>query len=404
MKIHFSGIGGIGMSALAQFCIRRGDTVVGSDVSESPIIDFLRKEGVNVMLPQEGKNLTNDVELLVYSEAVPAENPERVKATTLGIPQKSYFQYLGEISKDFRTIVVAGTHGKTTTTALIAAGFQSTGFGATVIVGAQLREFGGLNFHAGENEWLLVEGCEYRNNFQYLQPEILVLTNVELDHVDSYPSEEEYVIAFQALAQKAKVVLYHQGDEKAEEALIGFTGQKIAIGKGENVQLRLLGAHNKQNAALALAVGEYLHLGMGGFQQALVNFGGAARRQEYLGTRNGLYVYSDYAHHPTEILATLTAFRQAAKGKSIAVVFEPHQYSRTRYFLDAFAASFDTADYVAIYPIYEARDTEEDKEAGYIYVLKSLSTDHRICSIPNLFKIGYSKTDVNDRIKNSFAQ
>lgn len=366
MNIHFIGIGGIGISALAQYCHHRGDHVTGSEISETNIIPHLRELGIRITLPQKAENIPSKCDLTIYTEAVPPDNPERKGAEKRSIPQKSYFEYLGELSKEHRTIAVCGTHGKTTTVGLIASGFQAVDFDATVFVGSTLREFGESNFHLGTNNWLLVEACEYRNSFQFLWPDIIVLTNVELDHPDYYKSEEQYFQAFREFCSKAKIVICHNDDPNVER-LFGKLGneelQLLTLESDENLSLQIYGKHNRENAALATKLAKQLELDIDEFKEGLHNYKGAGRRQEYLGEKEGIKIFDDYGHHPTEISVTLQSFREQFPGKKIGLIFEPHQFSRTRQFLNEFKESLEQADLVGIFPIYAARDTEEDLRA-----------------------------------------
>ncbi len=368
MNIHFVGIGGIGISGVAQFCHKRGDQVTGSDITESEIFPTLQKAGIRVFIPQQASNIPDNCDLLVYSEAVHDQNPERVSAKKRGIREISYFRFLGELSKEFRTIAVAGTHGKTTTCGLIAAGGIAAKFDPTFFIGSTLTEFGGSNFHLGSNEWMGCEACEYRNNFQFLSPEIVVLTNVEWDHPDSYPTEESYFKAFENFVAKAKIVIYHQGDMGAERVLKNFKGEKLSIPaqsphSWEHL-LQISGQHNHENATLALALAHKLGLNLEQFKKGLGNFCGAGRRQELLGVSDGIYVYDDYGHHPTEIRATLSGLREKYPDAKIGLIYEPHQFSRTKVFFPEFVEALRGADFTAIFPIYEARDSEEDKKFG----------------------------------------
>ena len=362
MNIHFTGIGGIGISALAQFCKNRGDKVTGSDVAGSELVDALRGSGIEVVIPHSADSVPKDTDLLIYTEAVSADNSERLVAAKLGIEQQSYFEYLGEISQDFRTIAVCGTHGKTTTVGLVAAGFLSCGFDATVFVGTKLRGFGGNNFYAGTNDYLLLEACEYRNNFQYLRPEIVLLTNAELDHVDFYQNEAHYLDIFTEFCSRAETVIYHEDDLNAHKVLQRFSGEIIPVAEPylKNV-LQIHGEHNRKNAALAVVLAEKLNLDVGKFDEGLRGYVGAWRRQEFLGEKNGQLVFDDYGHHPTEIRATLAAFRERFPGKKITLIFEAHQHSRTRHFFDEFVEALGEADFVGVFQIYAARDSVEDK-------------------------------------------
>lgn len=374
IKLHFVGIGGIGTSGLAQLCATRGDEISGSNLGSNPIFETLQNEGFTALYDvHDAHNLPADADLLIYSEAIPQDNPERERAAQLGIPQQSYFQYLGEISREYQTIAVAGTHGKTTTTGLITAGMQSTDFDATVLVGSTLDILDGKNFHAGSNDYLVLEACEYRENFQWLRPEVLLITNLEWDHADYFKSEDEYLTAFKRLAAKSKNVLYHQNDQAVRALLEDINTNKLSVPEQSpnswEAILNIWGPANQQNATLALALAHFLELNLDDFKEGLGNYKGAGRRQEFLGayqvpsTKFQVLIYDDYGHHPTEIRTTLEAFRVQFPDKKIGLVYEPHQYSRTAQFFAEFADAFRLADHTALFPIYEARDTEADKAA-----------------------------------------
>ncbi len=369
MKLHFVGIGGIGTSGLAQLSASLGHKISGSNQGSTPIFEKLISLGFNQLYEgHDPYNLTAETDLLIYSEAVPPNNPERERAKTLGIREKSYFEYLGEISQTYQTIAVAGTHGKTTTTGLIAAGLQSTDLDATILVGSTLDILEGSNFKAGTDNFLVVEACEYRENFKWLEPEVLLITNLEWDHADYFKSEEEYFAAFKRLAARSKNVLYHQHDEAVRAMLADVQTNKIPIPAQSphswEAILNVWGHANQQNATLALGLAHYLSLDLETFKTGLGHYKGAGRRQEFLGeTHTGINVFDDYGHHPTEIAATLEAFKSQFPDAKIGLIYEPHQYSRTHQFFAEFAEAFRLADHTALFPIYEARDTEADKAA-----------------------------------------
>ena len=379
MNLYFSGIGGIGISALAQYCQTQGHSISGSEISETSITKHLKNLRININTNQESVNITKEIDLFIYTEAVSPNNPERMKASELNIPQKSYFEYLGEITKTKRTIAVAGTHGKTTTVGMIACGLKEAGFDATVFIGSTLPEFNNSNFHAGTNDWLIVEACEYRNNFQYLQPEIIVLTNVEWDHPDHYKSEEEYLQSMENFVLKAEKIITHP-----QVGISIPSGKLVQTNKTEIPTLSVSGEHNRDNAKLALTLAQELSMIteeaflLTAFKIGLSNFAGTARRQEYLGAKKGLHFYDDYGHHPTEITVTLQAIREKHPNSKIGLIFEPHQFSRTRQFFDEFINAFSHADILGLYAIYAARDTAEDLEAvSRKTLLKSISGNPR---------------------------
>ncbi|PID70731.1 hypothetical protein CSB37_01445 [bacterium DOLZORAL124_38_8] len=372
MKIHFSGIGGIGLSALAQMCFAKGHQIQGSDTSDTSVIwPILKQKGVTLFTRQTSENIDDSLDLLVYSEAVLATNPERVKAESLNIPQKSYFEFLGEISQTYRTIAIAGTHGKTSTTGLIARALQECKFDANIIVGTALEFLGNTNFSAGKEKVLVVEACEYRENFRFLSPEIVVLTSVEWDHVDAFPTEELYFKAFEKFVSGAQLVIAHSDDAGAKKVLQNFKGKIHWIDNTQVIDLSILGEFSKRNARQALAVGTYLGLDKNIFAKGLQKYVGASRRQEFLGFYKGIKIYDDYAHHPSEIKALLKAFKSHFSQNKVGIIFEPHQFSRTKQFFSEFLEVLSLADKSAFYPIYAARDSEQDKQFSLTEHLKN---------------------------------
>jgi len=370
MHIHFVGIGGIGMSALARLYRARGEEVTGSDASDSPLLEALRDEGMGVFVGHSAFQVSTDVEVVIYSEAISLDNPELESARERGIPMKTYFEALGEITEEFKTIAVAGTHGKTTTTALIARLLMQSYRDPTVVIGTQMHELEGKNMRLGGGDWMVVEACEYRRSFLHLAPTMVVLTNIELDHLDYYKNFEDYLDAFKEFVSMIPEdgVLIGNGDdpnvrdvaESARCEVVFFDGDSPDLNK---LKLKVPGHHNRMNALAAFTVG----LVIGGEEEAMLSalnsFTGTWRRFEFKGHFNGADVYDDYAHHPTEIRATLQAAREKYPDHRLVAVFQPHQHSRTKHFLEEFAQAFDGADEVVIPNIYKVRDTEEDVKA-----------------------------------------
>ncbi len=388
MKLHFVGIGGIGISSLAQFCVERGDKVTGSEMQETVILPKLRDLGVQVFISQKEENIAVGTELLVYSEAVPETNPERAFAKENNIPQKSYFEYLGEISKEYRTIAVCGTHGKTSTIALLASGFADTDFDPTIIIGTTLPQFGETNFHKGNSKWMLIEACEYRRNFRFLKPEIVVLADLDYDHPDAFPTEEDYYQAFSDFCENAETVIYHD-NEKSRRVLASFKGNRVSVSNPGSGNLEpglkplyyniIFGEYNRRNLALALETTEFLEVDIDKFKKGLEKFVPPGRRQEYLGEKDGIHIYDDYAHHPTELKALIAALREKHPNQKVAMIFESHQHARTIQFFDEFVEVLQQLDHIGIFPIYPARDTEEDKQ--------KMPTSKLIKAIPNAVEI-----------------
>lgn len=362
-KLYMVGVGGIGMSALAQYFKDHGATVTGSDREASPVTELLEKKGITVVIGQKAENVPADAELVVYSDSVPADNPERVRAKELGIPELSYFKMLGQISEGKKTVAIAGTHGKTTTTGMLANILKDAGASPTAIVGSIVKDFGSNYLH-GDSDLLVVEACEYRDHLLELSPEILVLTNVEWDHTDFFPSLKALQETFKKAIEKVPedgAIITNPNDTNVAPLLAHARAKVIDYTKEPAYELRLPGEFNRSNAraAAAAARAAYPSITDDAIRAALASFQGTWRRFEYKGkTKNGADVYDDYAHHPTAVRATLKALRAKVKGK-IFVAFHPHLYSRTRDLLDEFATAFADADEVLVAPIYAARETDD---------------------------------------------
>lgn len=371
-SIYMVGIGGIGMSALAQLFLHEGKVVSGSDREASPTTELLAKKGIRVWIGHDDCHVPADAGLVIYSDAVPTSNVERVRAKEMGIPEKSYFEALGEVSKGRRTIAVAGTHGKTTTTGMLAKVLQYCEKEPTAIVGSIVQDFsppaGGSNFLAGkESGPFVVEACEYRNHLLRLSPHILVITNLELDHTDYFPTLDALKATFRKAVEKVPkdgVVVTNPYDPTIAAVLGGARAPIIDYTTQTVPALKQIGAFNRANAqaAKAAARAAYPHLQEEYTDRALMEFRGSWRRFEFKGeTSSGALVYDDYAHHPTAIRATLDAAREEFPERKIVVAFHPHLYSRTRSFMQEFAAALCKADRAIVAPIYAAR---EEKDPG----------------------------------------
>ncbi len=360
-KIHFIGIGGIGMSAMARMMLSSSKTVTGSDTEETPITDGLKEEGVKILIGHEEDHITPDTDAVLYTIAVKDDNPELKKARSLNIPTFSYPEALGLISKGLFTIAVSGTHGKTTTTAMIGKILKDADYSPTIIVGSILVD-GGTNFVSGTSDILIVEACEYNRSFLHLNPNILVITNIDNDHLDYYRDLQDIQSAFKELAQKVPkdgYIVTNPHNASITPVLGEVNGQVIDYTSHNmtGVHLRVPGEHNVLNAQAALAVAEVLGTNSSTSLKALNEFKGTWRRFEYKGKiKNDALIYDDYAHHPVEIKATLKAARESFPNKRLTVIFQPHLYSRTKLLLDEFAVSFSDADRVIIAPIYAARE------------------------------------------------
>lgn len=359
-RVHCIGVGGIGLSAIARYCASTGAIVSGSDGSSSRIIEDLKKEGCVVHIGHDAAQVPTDCDLVIYTIAVGDANPELAEAKHRGITVMTYPEALGLLTTEYTTIAVCGTHGKTTTTAMVASMMQACGKSPTVIVGSLLSD-GGTNFVKGDSEYLLVEACEYKRSFLNLNPTHVIVTNIDEDHLDYYKDLADIQRAFQSFADKIPpkgTLVTHR------DITLATQGKKIeadTIDK-DGINLSVLGAHNKRNAQLALALGRELGLDEELARAGLKAFTGTWRRLEYRGkTSFGTKVYDDYGHHPVEIAATMPALRnEYPKGKhKLYVFFQPHLYSRTKLFLNEFADSLKEADSVYALPIYAAREEHD---------------------------------------------
>jgi len=355
------GIGGIGMSALAQLFLHQGKNISGSDREESPATKLLAEKGIAVSIGHDRCNIPADCELLIYSDAVWPDNQERMRAKEMEIPEMSYFEALGVVSKNMRTIAVTGTHGKTTTTGMLAATLKHTGKDPSAIVGSIVSDFGS-NYLQGRDDLLIVEACEYKDHMLKLSPEILVITNAEWDHTDYFSTLEKMLESFNKAARavgKEGIVVAAPNGENMSIVLNGVTSRVVDYTKETVPTLKLLGEFNRENARAAktAARAAFPDISESDADEALKNFKGLWRRFEYKGeTPNGAQVYDDYAHHPTAIERTLHAVREKFSSKKIAVAFHAHLYSRTRDLMKGFGEALAKADEVIIAPIYPARE------------------------------------------------
>ena len=366
------GIGGIGMSALAQLLVHQGKSVSGSDREESPTTKLLAEKGVPVSIGHDGCLIPADTGLLIYSDAVWPDNQERMRAKEMHVPEMSYFEALGVVSKNMRTLAVTGTHGKTTTTGMLATILKHAGKNPSAIVGSIVSDFKS-NYLAGRDDLLVVEACEYKDHMLKLSPEILVITNAEWDHTDYFPTLSKMLESFNKAARavrKEGVVIADPNGANMQTVLKGVTARIVDYTKEEVPHLKLLGEFNSENARAAKAAARATWGDPEGQQavygasisedvidEALRNFKGSWRRFEYKGeTPNGAQVYDDYAHHPTAIEKTLHAVREKFPDKKIVVVFHAHLYSRTRYLMKGFGEALALTDEAIIAPIYPARE------------------------------------------------
>jgi len=403
LPIHFIGIGGIGLSAMAKILLEEGYRVSGSDLHLSPLTANLEALGASIYKGHAAGNV-GPADLVIMSSAIRPDNPEVVTARQRGIPVIKRDQMLGRMMDGRYGIAVAGTHGKTTTTAMIAWLLTQAGLDPTFIVGGVVENLG-TNAQAGQGEHFVIEADEYDYTFLGLKPRLAVVTVIEMDHPDCFRDLGEVTdafIKFVSLVPENGCVV-GCGDESRVRAVLGSCSRWIAnpaaegkkgrpqvvtygLGAGMDWQaieiranelggsdfvalkerqpvgafgLRLPGLHNVKNALAAIAVADHLRLDLAGVGTALREFRGTKRRFEHKGTAGGVIVIDDYAHHPTEIRATLAAARGRYPDSEIWAVFQPHTYSRTRALLHEFAESFGDADHVIVVDIYAAREYDD---------------------------------------------
>ena len=384
-RIHFIGIGGISMSSLAEILVHEGKTVSGSDMKASPLTAHLEETGIKVYIGQRAENITNDMELIVYTAAVSDDNPELAAARASGACVIDRAELVGALMLTYKyPISVAGTHGKTTTSSILTEIFLAAGTDPTVSLGGVLKTIGG-NFRIGKNDYFVVETCEYRDSFLKFNPHSAVILNVDKDHTDYFEDLDHIYRSFNAFARrlpeggvlvvnadidrldkvtdgvKARIVTYGTaGDWTAEDISFdaaGF-GRYTACYKGEKqaeIKLSIPGLHNVYNSLAAFALAKVYGLDTDAIVKGIDNYKGVDRRFQHKGGFNGVTVVDDYAHHPTEIAATINSARSGS-AKTLWIVFQPHTYTRTLALMDQFADAFKDADIVCLAEIYAARE------------------------------------------------
>ena len=389
IHIHFIGIGGISMSGLAEILLSEGFTVSGCDSHKSPLTKKLEKDGAVIHYGQSADNITDDIDCVVYTAAINRHNPELMEAVGRKIPMLTRAELLGQLMKNYETpIAVSGTHGKTTTTSMISHILLEAGTDPTISVGGILKAIGG-NIRVGNSGTFLTEACEYTNSFLHFSPKVGVILNIEEDHLDFFKDLEDIRHSFHQFAAllPSDGTLVINGDIKdymeicsgldcsivtyGSSPAFDYTASDIRydeeghasfelLKKGKNagrIALSVSGDHNVSNALAAIAVSDLLDISADTIRKGLLSFTGTDRRFEYKGTFNGVTVIDDYAHHPTEIAATLKA-AQHTPHNAVWCVFQPHTYTRTKAFFHEFAEALSHADHLILSDIYAARETD----------------------------------------------
>ncbi len=365
-KVFFYGIGGIGISAIARMMLEEGKAVAGQDTQESENVDLLRELGAEVTVGQDIQAISEDTDLIVYSRAIEVLEPDFLKQIkALLIPSLVYPEMLGLVSKDKYTIAVSGSHGKTTTTGMVAHVLMALGADPTVVIGSFLQGTKS-NFIQGKSKYFVVEADEYHRAFLNLHPNIVLITNIDLDHVDYYRDLKDIKSAYRELVLKVPAdgyVVCDPDNTDVKEVIEGAQATIVDYKKSVyHRELQIPGKHNQIDATLAYCAGELLDLDPDAINHALSTFPGTWRRFEYKGkAATGAIVYDDYAHHPTEVRASLQAFREKyPKGEYILhVFFQPHLFSRTKALFEEFSTAFVDADQIVILPIFKAREVDD---------------------------------------------
>lgn len=406
-NIHFVGIGGIGMSGIAEILINQGFNVSGSDMSESDNTDYLKRKGAEIFIGHSAENIKN-AEVVVFSSAVnPEKNDETIAARERNIPLIKRSQMLAEVSKLKYSIAVAGTHGKTTTTSMAGLMMIEAGYDPTVIVGGRLKDFGGTNARLGDGEWTVIEADEYDRSFLSLDPAVAVINNIELDHVDIYSDYDDVLNTFTEFANKVpfygfmalgiddkgvkdilsrinkKIVTFGLSricDYRAENISFSEAGSEFDVIEFDKIigkaVLNIPGEHNIKNALAAIAVGRQLSIPADIIFKSLQNFKGVLRRFDRKGVAAGISVIDDYAHHPSEVKATLNALRKSSDSR-IVCAFQPHTYTRTQALYREFAGSFENADVLLVTDVYPAREAPIEGVSGKLIANEAKILGHK---------------------------
>lgn len=408
-KVYYIiGAGGIGISAIAKYLFLRGATVVGSDLVENEQVRILRAMGIPVHTPHDVCAMPEHIDVGVISPAVNETNEELQELRRRGVTVFTYPQMLGELSRVHRTIAVTGMHGKSTTTAMLGRIFAHAQQDPLVIVGSKVPDFeqGNILLSPREDAPFIVEACEYRGHMQEITPHTVVMTNVDLEHLDFYRDMQHIVETFQGFVNKipAGGMLVHRFDEHLNALTLPVGVSRVTVAIDPRAEVRLIpgnfvngsrtvvveekgvtigtfilsvpGLHNVLNAGLALTVALRNGISFDVAGESLSTFKGIWRRFEKIGERNGAVIYSDYGHHPTEICATLAAAREMYPERKVTLIFEPHQHDRTKKLFQDFVKVLPTADRTFVFPIYDVAGREEMREVSSEELVEACRAAH----------------------------
>ena len=390
-KVHFIGIGGSGMSGLARMLLDRGAVVSGSETAPNAQTDDLVRLGARISSGQTGELLSPDTDIVVRTAAVKDHNPEYQKATAMGLRPVKYAELLGMVMRERFGVAVAGTHGKSTTSAMISLGLLRCGAEPSFVIGGTVPQLGGGS-RSGSGPAFVAEACEFDHSFHNLAPRVALITNIEEDHLDCYSGIEEIVASFRAFAALVPadgLIIANGQDARVGQAIAGLrtavewvaldreatwstrvTGVEAGCYRGHvlyrakpvaTLRMSVPGEHNLFNATTAVAACNACGVDPREAAEAIGSFTGVDRRMSEVGHYRGATVVDDYGHHPTEIRATLRALREKYQPTRLLCVFQPHQHSRTRFLLDDFATSFAAADETIVPDIYFVRDSEAER-------------------------------------------
>ncbi len=366
-KAHFIGIAGIGISALAQYFKSHNLIVSGSDLSECS--DLIQKRFI-IYTKHSPSNIEKDVDIVIYSNAITINNPEMIKAKKMGIKIMSYPEAIGEITKQYFTIAVSGTHGKSTTTAMISSIMIDAGLDPTVIVGTKIKSFKNNNFRKGKSKYLLIEADEYKAALLHYYPKIAIINNIEEDHLDYYKNINDIIATFEKYIKKNvkdNTLILNKDDKNIKKIVAAHKKTPVFFSLKENtedIKLKIPGDHNRYNALAALATSRELKINKKIATNALFNFKGTWRRFEEktitIKKNTNIKVINDYAHHPTAVSATIKTAEEKYKNKKIFLVFQPHQYERTYQLFNKFqdALSNNSLEKIIITDIYSVKGRE----------------------------------------------
>ena len=389
LHIHFMGIGGISMSGLAEILLKEHFTISGSDVKPSALTEHLTNLGATISFPQKAENIIPGIDVVVYTAAIHEDNPEFAEAKKQNLPMLSRAELLGQLMKNYATpIAISGTHGKTTTTSMLSHILLEAETDPTISVGGILNAIGG-NIRVGNSGIFVTEACEYTNSFLNFYPNISVILNVEEDHMDFFKDIDDIRSSFHSFANllpEDGSLIINKNIENISSITDGlccnvitysetqdadYTAKNISFDELGNasfdlikhgayidrITLSVAGNHNVSNALSTIAVADLLNIPLESIKKGILSFTGTVRRFQYKGERNGFTIIDDYAHHPTEIRATLTSARNYPH-KDIWCIFQPHTYTRTKAFFHEFAEALSLADHVILADIYAARETD----------------------------------------------